>query len=228
VESYFKRSLDLENELTRTGKPDLAAIARKPGELCKITPVIQEKPLGLGHAVLMAEAAIGDEPFAVLLPDDMIDGPIPCTRQLIDVFESRAMSVVGVMEVPELEVKKYGIVGGKTLDARTTRVERVVEKPDAKDAPSRLAIPGRYVLSPKVFAHLKNVKAGRGGEIQLTDGLEMLAASEGLLAYQFEGDRYDTGDRMGYIDATLTFALRRPELKEGVTRLLKKHLGMTK
>lgn len=227
VEEYFGRNPELERHLEKSGKKEQVEALKKISNLCKITPIFQDQPLGLGHAVGCAERAVGNEPFAVILPDDMIDAQIPCTRQLADISEREGLSVIGVMEVPEKEVSKYGIVGGKSLGPKLTRVEKVVEKPDPAQAPSRLAIPGRYVLDPEIFSCLKEVKPGRGGEIQLTDGLEILAARKGLLAYQFEGDRYDTGDRLGYIDATLTMALRRSELKPGVIALLKKHLKGT-
>jgi UTP--glucose-1-phosphate uridylyltransferase len=179
--------------------------------------------MGLGHAILCSEPVIGNEPFAILLGDDLIDSEVPCTRQLIDIFEKEKSSVVGVMEVPQAEVSKYGIVGGKMLNSRLMQVENLVEKPAAASAPSRFAIPGRYVLTPTIFDCLRETKPGKGGEIQLTDGLQLLAKRERLLAYQFEGTRYDTGDRLGFIDATLAFALKRPELESGVRALMKKH-----
>jgi UTP--glucose-1-phosphate uridylyltransferase len=167
---------------------------------------------------------IGDNPFAVLLGDDLIDSSVPCTRQLIDVYESRGTSVVGVMEVPAADVSKYGIVGGIALDDRTLKIDRMVEKPKIEDAPSRFAIPGRYVVEPAIFRYIAETRPGKGGEIQFTDALAALARNEGLLSYRFEGDRYDTGDRLGYLEATLVFGLRRPELRDGLVRLMKAHL----
>jgi len=192
--------------------------------MCNLISIRQKMPLGLGHAVLTAAPIIGDEPFAILLGDDLIDSTVPCTKQLVDIYERENASVVGVMEVPADEVSKYGIVGGKMLDPRTMHVQNLVEKPAPKDAPSRFAIPGRYVLSPTIFECLRQTKPGKGGEIQLTDGLQLLAERERLLAYQFDGTRYDTGDRLGFIDATISFALRRPDLKSGVQEILRKHL----
>jgi UTP--glucose-1-phosphate uridylyltransferase len=223
IENHFDLAYELEDTLDRKGKKDLAEVSRAIGNLCNIVSVRQKTPLGLGHAVLAAAPVIGDEPFAILLGDDLIDSTVPCTRQLIDIFERESASVVGVMEVPQDEVSKYGIVGGKMLDPRTMHVDRLVEKPAPQDAPSRLAIPGRYVLTPAIFDCLRETKPGKGGEIQLTDGLQLLARRERLLAYRYEGTRYDTGDRLGYIDATLAFALRRPELADGVRALLRKH-----
>ena len=143
----------------------------------------------------------------------------------IDIYTREAASVVGVMNVPRADTSKYGIVAGRSIGARLTEVTELVEKPSAEKAPSTLAIPGRYVLSPRIFDCIRDTKPGKGGEIQLTDALQLLAQRERLLAYEFEGDRYDTGDRLGFIDATLAFALKRPELAPGVRELMKKHLG---
>lgn len=224
IENHFDLNYELEDLLEKRQKHELAEVSRRVGRLCNLISLRQKNPMGLGHAVACAESAVGNEPFAILLGDDLIDSKIPCTRQLIDVYEKQNASVVAVMEVAQNEVSKYGIIGGTRLDARTTHVTRLVEKPSSADAPSRLAIPGRYVLSPTIFQCLRDTKPGKGGEIQLTDGLQLLAQREKLLAYQFEGTRYDTGDRLGFIDATLAFALRRPELSQGVRDIMKKHL----
>ena len=226
IENHFDFSYELEDTLERKGKADLAEISRSIGRRCNLIAVRQKQPLGLGHAVLCAEPVVGREPFAVLLGDDMIvNDADPCTAQLCRIFEREGASVVGVMEVPDADVVKYGIVGGSMRDARTMEVSTLVEKPAVGSAPSRWAIPGRYVLSATVFDCLRETKPGRGGEIQLTDGLQLLAKREKLLAYKYEGVRYDTGDRLGFIDATLAFALKRPELREGVQGLMRKHLG---
>jgi len=224
IENHFDYNYELEDTLSKKGKAELEALSRKIAGLCNLISIRQKNPLGLGHAVLCAASAVGDEPFAVLLGDDLIDSAVPCTRQLIDVYEREDASVVGVMEVPQSEVSKYGIVGGKMLNSKTMEVDQLVEKPSPSKSPSRLAIPGRYVLSPEIFSCLRETAPGKGGEIQLTDGLQLLAKRERLLAYQFEGTRYDTGDRLGFIDATLAFALRRRDLEPGVRALLKKHL----
>jgi UTP--glucose-1-phosphate uridylyltransferase len=179
--------------------------------------------------VLCAQPAIGDEPFAVLLGDDLIDSEVPCTRQLIDVFEKHSTSVVGVMQVPEADVSKYGIVAGNPMGdlyPSTLRVNHLVEKPSIDQAPSRWAIPGRYVLTPEIFECIRSVRPGAGGEIQLTDALQILAQKQGLLAHAFDGTRYDTGDRIGFIDATLAFAMKRPELADAVRVLMQKHLSL--
>jgi UTP--glucose-1-phosphate uridylyltransferase len=228
IENHFDYNYELEHTMDEKNKKDLADLSRAIGKMCNIISIRQKNPAGLGHAVLCAEPAIGNEPFACLLGDDLIDSEIPCTRQLIDIYEREKASVVGVMEVPESEVSKYGIVSGKVIDSRANmlmHVDKLVEKPAVGSAPSRFAIPGRYVLSPGIFQCLKETKPGKGGEIQLTDGLQLLAQRERLLAYQFDGTRYDTGDRLGFIDATLAFALRRPELAAGVREMMKKHLS---
>lgn len=225
IENHFDYNYELEDSLEKKNKSDLAEISRKVGKMCNLISVRQKNPMGLGHAVLCAESIVGNEPFAVLLGDDLIDSKVPCTRQLIDIAERERASVVAVMEVPKEDVFKYGVVAGKSVGPGLTHVEKLVEKPAVADAPSRLAIPGRYVLSPSIFHCLRETKPGKGGEIQLTDGLQLLAQREKLLAYQFEGTRYDTGDRLGFIDATLAYALKRPELAPAVRELMKKHLS---
>ncbi len=225
IENHFDFNYELEDTMDKKAKHELAELSRSIGKLCNLISIRQKNPMGLGHAVLCAAPIIGNEPFAILLGDDLIDNPIPCTRQLCDIYEREGASVVGVMEVPAAEVSKYGIVGGKMLNPRLMHVDRLVEKPSPDAAPSRLAIPGRYVLSPTIFQCLRETKPGKGGEIQLTDGLQLLAQRERLLAFQYEGTRYDTGDRLGFIDATLAFALRRPDLAPGVREIMKKHLG---
>lgn len=225
IEDHFDYNYELEDSLDKRNKADLADLSRSIGRMCNLVSIRQKHPMGLGHAVLCAEPVIGNEPFAVLLGDDLIDSDIPCTRQLSEVAERENASVVGVMQVARDEVSKYGIVGGKMLSERLMHVSELVEKPQPTAAPSTLAIPGRYVLSPSIFDCLRATKPGKGGEIQLTDGLQLLAQREKLLAYRFDGTRYDTGDRLGFIDATLAYALRRPELRQGVLKLMKKHLG---
>ncbi|MBI4925024.1 MAG: UTP--glucose-1-phosphate uridylyltransferase GalU [Bdellovibrio sp.] len=225
IENHFDFNYELEDTLDKKQKKELAELSKNIGKNCNVITIRQKNPLGLGHAVLCAQPVIGNEPFAVLLGDDLIDGKIPCTKQLIDLYERENASVVGVMEVPKNETLKYGIVGGKMLNPKLMEVSHLVEKPDPKYAPSCLAIPGRYVLSPTVFQYLKETKPGKGGEIQLTDALEKVAKNERLLAYQFDGTRYDAGDRLGFIEATIAYALKRPELASGVKDILKKYSG---
>ena len=225
IERYFDYNYELEDRLMKAGKEDLALSIKKIAQSCNIIYVYQKDPAGLGHAVGCAAPVVGSNPFAVLLGDDLIDSAVPCTRQLIDVYEKTGMSVVGVMEVPEADVNKYGIVAGTKVDDRTHRVTTMIEKPKLEEAPSRFAIPGRYVVTEEIFKYISETKPGRGGEIQFTDALLTLAQKNGLLAYLFEGDRYDTGDRLGYLDAIMTFGLRRPEIRDGLIGLMKKHLG---
>lgn len=224
IENHFDHNFELEATLERKQQLALSEISKSVGRLCNMISIRQKNPLGLGHAVLCAAPAIGNEPFAVLLGDDLIDAQVPCTRQLIEVFEKEQSSVVGVMEVPQADVSKYGIVGGDMLSPNLMEVKNLVEKPHPELAPSCFAIPGRYVLTPSIFDFIRQTQPGKGGEIQLTDALQGLALKERLLAYQFSGTRYDTGDRLGFIDATLAFALKRPELAPAVKDLLRKHL----
>lgn len=224
IENHFDYNYELEDSLERKQKNALAEVSKSIGRMCNLISIRQKMPMGLGHAVLCAEPIIGLEPFAVLLGDDLIDAKVPCTQQLIQVYEEQKASVVGVMEVPKHEVSKYGIVGGKMIQGRLMEVDRLVEKPPVGQAPSLFAIPGRYVLSPGIFNCIREIKPGAGGELQLTDALQLLAKRERLLAYQFDGIRYDTGDRLGFIDATLAFALKRPELAPSVRELMEKHL----
>ena len=223
LERYFDYNYELEDRLMKSGKEDWAKQLKIIAESCNIICAYQKEPAGLGHAVGCAKAVIGNETFAVLLGDDLIDAKVPCTKQLMAIYEKHGVSTVGVMEVPEEDVIKYGIVGGTPIDDRTFKVTTMVEKPKKEEAPSRFAIPGRYIVDAKIFNHIKETKPGRGGEVQFTDALLNLAKKDGLLAYQFEGDRYDTGDRLGYLDATISFGLRRPELREGLLALMRKH-----
>lgn len=225
IENHFDFNYELEDSLDKKQKTLLAEVSRQIGRMCNLICVRQKTPMGLGHAVLCAAPVIGNEPFAVLLGDDLIDSEVPCIQQLVDIYDQKNASVVGVMEVPEADVSKYGIVDGKRVTSRLMQVDHLVEKPSIQDARSRWAIPGRYVLSPAIFDCLRLIKPDHANEIQLTDGLQLLAKREKLFAYRFEGTRYDTGDRLGFIDATLAFALKRPELAAEVKVLMRKHLA---
>jgi len=224
IEDHFDYHYELEDTLNKRGKSELAALSRSIADMCKVYSVRQKEPLGLGHAVLAAASIVGDEPFAVLLGDDLVDSEVPCIGQLIKVFQEEKKSVVGVMRVEESETCKYGIIDPSEYKKNIYTVNRLVEKPLQGKAPSCLAIPGRYVLDSKIFTYLKEVKPGASGEIQLTDALEMLAKNEGLLAHEFVGTRHDAGDHLGFIEATIAYALKRENLKSGVQAILRKYM----
>lgn len=223
IEDHFDHNYELEDRLTKAGKLDLLEACRRQVGMCRFVSIRQPNPMGLGHAVLMAESVIGDEPFAVLLGDDWIDSKVPCLKQLMDVFQSSQMSTVAIMEVEAEAVSRYGVIQGKSLGNGEWQVDGLVEKPKPQEAPSRMALPGRYILTPEIFEYLRQTKPGRNGEIQLTDALDQLARSQGMRALEFEGHRYDCGDRVGYLDATLAAAAKRPELREALQRLLVKY-----
>jgi len=220
IVDHFDIAAELEANLERSGKTELRKEMRRIAQMAQVVTVRQQEPLGLGHAVLCAKALVGDEPFVVMLGDDIIDAHVPATRQLADCWEKHGLATIALMEVPPAETSMYGIAAGQALDARTTRIDRLVEKPKL-DPPSNLAVIGRYVLPPRIFELLEQVKPGVGGEIQLTDALAMLAKEQGLLGYRFEGDRYDAGDRLGYLKANFAYAMKRPELAGP----LRKYLG---
>jgi len=211
IVDHFDVARELEAHLERTGKPALRDELRRIARMANVVSVRQQEPLGLGHAVLCAKDVVGDEPFVVMLGDDVIDAKVPGAKQLADCWARHGLGTIALMEVPREETSMYGIAAGTPIDDRTVRIDRLVEKPK-HDPPSNLAVIGRYVLPPSIFGILEQVKPGVGGEIQLTDALATLAREEGLLGYRFEGDRYDAGDRLGYLKANIAFALKRPEL----------------
>ena len=214
VLDHFNAAKDLEHHLESKGKHDLLHTVRKTNLHAKLRHAHQEKPLGLGHAVLMAHKAVGNEPFALFLPDDVFDSEKPCIRQLIEVAEKHDAPVVALLRVPHSEVSKYGIVVAKPSGERLYELTGMIEKPAPDKAPSDFAIMGRYVLTPEIFDYLEDGKPGAGGEIQLTDGLLELAKRRKLYGYEFEGTRYDLGDRVGYITAQIGFGLKRPEVAD--------------
>ncbi|MFT3914686.1 MAG: UTP--glucose-1-phosphate uridylyltransferase GalU [Anaeromyxobacteraceae bacterium] len=211
IADHFDIAGELEANLERTGKAELKKQMRAIAQMANVVTVRQQEPLGLGHAVLCAKDLVGDEPFVVMLGDDIIDAAVPGTKQLADCWDRHGLGTIALMEVPREDTGMYGIAAGKPVDERTMKIERLVEKPK-KDPPSNLAVIGRYVLPPRIFEVLEQVRPGVGGEIQLTDALAVLAREEGLLGYRFEGDRYDAGDRFGYLKANVAYALKRPEL----------------
>lgn len=229
IENHFDYSFELEKTLEEKGKLELLKLVDDISKLANIYYVRQKKPLGLGHAIGCAEAFIGDEPFVVVLGDDIIytdenKGEAPVTKQLIDKYvELNGGNILGVQEVAEKDVNKYGIVKPlETIDERTVEVENFVEKPSLEEAPSRLAALGRYVLEPEIFGYLRNTKPGKGGEIQLTDAILDMKNDKGkLYAYNYDGFRYDTGDKFGMFVANVEFGLRHPELKARAKEYLK-------
>jgi UTP--glucose-1-phosphate uridylyltransferase len=216
MEDHFDRAGELEALLEKRGKTADLERARRPSLLARFVSVRQPEALGLGHAVLCAREAVGDEPFAVVLGDDLLDARVPGVRQLLDVYERWGTGVVGLKEVPAGQEHLYGIVEGQSVGTREWKLSRLVEKPAPGTAPSRLAAIGRYVLPGEIFSILAETPPGRGGEIQLTDGLATLCARRGLHGYEVEGARYDAGDRVGYVLAQLHWALKRKELADEV------------
>lgn len=214
IEDHFDEIPELEQVLEERGQKEAVQNLRQIAEMIEVVSVRQKKPLGLGHAVFCARDLVGDEPFAVLLSDDLIEAPVPCMRQLMEIFAEKGESVLALRRVPEDQVRRYGIVQGKQLTKRLYEVENMVEKPQPHETPSRLAIIGRYILRPEIFSLLENVTPGKGGEIQLTDGISKLARQKKVYGYEFEGEHYDIGDKLGFIRATVAYALKRPELKE--------------
>lgn len=212
IVDHFDVYPELEDKLEREGKADLVQALRKTCNMVKIVSVRQGVPRGLGHAVLCAKDIIGDDPFVVLLGDDLVDAKVPCTKQMIDVYSEHKKSVVAVMEVEPDDVSKFGICAGKNISDRVIELNTMVEKPKLKDAPSRLAIVGRYLLTPQIFEILEQTDPGKGGEIQLTDAMAKLMLKEGFLGYRFEGERYDAGDKFGFLQANIAYALKRPDI----------------
>ncbi len=194
---------------------------RRPSQIADIHFIRQKEPKGLGHAIWCARKFIGDEPFAVLLGDDIVVSEKPCLKQLIETYDHYQVSVLGVQPVPIETVNRYGIVDGIYMDERVTRVQRLVEKPDVQKAPSNIAILGRYILTPRIFSILENQGAGAGGEIQLTDAIATLNRIEAVYAYEFEGKRYDVGEKLGFIQTVLDFALNRPEIRDELLTYIK-------
>lgn len=221
IEDHFDRSYELEDTLERKGKRELLAQVRRISELARLVSVRQKEPLGLGHAVLAARGAVGDEWFGVLLGDDLFDAGEPGIGQLARVARATGKAAVALMPVPADQVHLYGIAAGKQLAGGNLQVEQLVEKPAREQAPSNLAIIGRYLLPPDVFGILEQIQPGAGGEIQLTDALAVLARQGRLLGVQLEGVRHDAGDRLGYLQANIAWALKRPELRAGLLGFLR-------
>ncbi len=214
IEDHFDKSYELENELEKGGKDDLLELVRDISNMVNVHYIRQKEPKGLGHAILCAKTFVGNEPFAVLLGDDIVDAEPPCLSQMIDVFDVYNTSVLGVQHVEKSEVNKYGIVDCEIDANKIYKVRDLVEKPAIDKAPSNIAILGRYIITPTIFEILERTTPGAGGEIQLTDALKVLAKEEPMYAYDFTGRRYDVGNRMGFLEATVEFALKRDELRD--------------
>ena len=221
IEDHFDEAPELEQILAERGQTDTLQQLRRIAGMTEVVSVRQKKPLGLGHAVLCARDLVGDEPFAVMLADDLIDSAKPCIRQLLEIFEQYDESVIALMEVPQDEVHRYGVIKGRLLNPGLYQIEATVEKPPVKDAPSRIAIIGRYILRPELFQILENLPPGKGGEIQLTDGLSQLVRERQVYGCVFQGDRYDIGDKFGFVRATVAYALKRADLKDKLIEYLK-------
>jgi len=227
IEDHFDISFELERVLGERGKARERDALRSIANLVSLVSVRQKEPLGLGHAVLCAEPIVGDAPFAVALGDDLIDSRVPAVKQLVDCYQRHQKGVVALMKVPDAETHLYGIAAGARIGEREIRIETMVEKPKSAP-PSNLAVIGRYVLPARVFELLRNTRPGVGGEIQLTDALAALARVEGLIGYEFEGERHDAGDRLGYLKANIAYALKRADLKDGLLAFLQRTVASEK
>lgn len=221
IEDHFDRSLELEQVLLQKGKTDLVAEIQKISSLISVSYIRQKEPLGLGHAILVTRNLIGNEPFAVFLGDDIIDSSVPCMAQMLRAFERYESAIVAVQEVTRQEVRHYGIIDGIQVSDGIFQVKDMVEKPDPEKAPSNLAIIGRYILPPQIFDLLEETKPDEGGEIQLTNALRALLGTQRIYGYRFEGKRYDAGNKLGFLKATVEFALKRPDLAQEFAEYLK-------
>lgn len=221
IEDHFDRSIELELELERGQKQEMLEMVRDISEMANIHYIRQKEPRGLGHAILAARHFIGNQPFAVLLGDDVVISKKPCLGQMLDVYNEYRTSILGVQTVEPQVVNKYGIIAGKQVDERVYKVSDMVEKPALDEAPSNVAVLGRYIITPEIFEFLETQDAGKGGEIQLTDALKRLAREQAMYAYDFKGHRYDVGTKVGFIQANIEFALRSQELRQEMKEYLK-------
>jgi UTP--glucose-1-phosphate uridylyltransferase len=221
IEDHFDVSFELEHALTQKGKKKLRDELRKIHELANFSYVRQGEAIGLGHAVLCAKSLVGNEPFAVILGDDIIQGKTPCLKQMIKVFEKHGGPVVAVQKVTGAAIRDYGVIKNRKIDDRVHQIVDLVEKPEPSQAPSDLAVIGRYILTPAIFRYLETTKPGRGGEIQLTDALKRMAQDYPIFGYAFEGKRYDAGNKLGFLKATVEFARRDPDLGEKFNKYLR-------
>lgn len=221
IEDHFDKSVELELELQQKGKKELLEIVQKISNMINIHYIRQKEPKGLGDAIYCARHFIGDEPFAVMLGDDIVDNNIPCLKQLIDAYDEYRTTILGVQKVDIKDTNKYGIISAKYIEDRVYKVKDLVEKPESSNAPSNIAILGRYIITPEIFDILQNLPPGKGGEVQLTDALKLLSKKEAMYAYNFEGRRYDVGDKLGFLEATVDYALKRDDIKDDFLNYLK-------
>ena len=221
IEDHFDKSVELELELEQKGKKEMLEMVRDISNMVNIHYIRQKEPKGLGHAIHCAKSFIGNEPFAVLLGDDIVDADTPCLKQLINTYDEYKTTILGVQEVAKEDTDKYGILDVKHIEDRVYKVKDMVEKPSVESAPSNIAILGRYIINPSIFEILENQEPGKGGEIQLTDALKTLSTQEAIYAYNFEGRRYDVGDKFGFLEATIDFALKRDGLREDLLNYMK-------
>ena len=222
IEDHFDVAFELEEELKAKGKHKILSEIQRIAELVTFCYIRQKKALGLGHAVLTAKRVIGGDPFAVLLGDDIIDAKVPALKQMIQVFQRYPSTILAIQKVPRSQTRHYGIIDGRKIDDGVYLVKDLVEKPSPDEAPSNLAIIGRYILTPEIFTALEHTKPGKGGEIQLTDGLRLLMAKQPIYAYEFEGTRHDAGDKLGFLKATVEFGLKNPEFGSEFRQYLQK------
>lgn len=222
IEDHFDKSVELELELEKKGKIELLQKVQEISNMISIYYIRQKEPNGLGDAIHCAKSFIGNEPFAVMLGDDIVDSETPCLKQLIDIYDEYRTTVLGVQKVNEQDVDKYGIISAKHIEDRVYKVKDLVEKPEIDKAPSNIAILGRYIITPEIFNILEKLPPGKCGEVQLTDALKILSKKEAMYAYVFRGKRYDVGDKLGFLEATVDFALKKPELRDDFMEYLNK------
>jgi UTP--glucose-1-phosphate uridylyltransferase len=222
---HFDDYPELEEKLERERKLDLLHTLREASSMAKIISVRQQEPRGLGDAVLCAKDLIGDEPFLVLLGDDLVDATTPCSKQMIDVFQKHNKSVVALLRVPDEDVPRFGICGGHGVTERVYMLDTMVEKPSLSEAPSNLAIVGRYILKPSIFNYLEEIELGKGGELQLTDAMDRMMKVEGFIGYEFTGDRYDAGDKFGFLQANIAYGLKRRDIAPRLKSYMAKVVG---
>ncbi|MBC2581964.1 UTP--glucose-1-phosphate uridylyltransferase GalU [Clostridium sp. DJ247] len=216
IEDHFDKSVELEDELRNNHKEELLQLVQNVSNMVDIHYIRQKEPKGLGHAIGRAKTFVGKEPFAVMLGDDIVDSEVPCLKQLIHCYDEYKTSILGVQPVAETQVSKYGIVKGIKIEDKVYKVKDLIEKPKVEEAPSNIAILGRYIITPKIFEILEKTAPGKGGEIQLTDALKELAKQEAMYSYCFDGKRYDVGDKFGFLQANIEYALKREDLRESL------------